>query len=82
MVEDELRETSENLMRKPSASVRKPSTRARPGLCDCRGGAVIDLITRAVVGLMGAVVGSMINAILGSMGAVVDLMMQAFVSWR
>jgi hypothetical protein len=68
MVEDELCKTSKNL-------VRKPSARAMLGLCDCRGGAVIGLMMRAVLGSMGAIVGSMMKAVLGSIGVVIGSMM-------
>ena len=67
--------------RAPSQNVHKPralqtSARARPGLCDCRGRAIIDLMMRAVSGLMGAVVGSMMRAVVGLMGAVVGLIVK------
>ena len=63
MVEDEHCTPSKN-------PVRKPFARAMLKLCDCYGGAVIGLLMRAVLGLMGAVLGSMMTAVLGSMGVV------------
>ena len=68
MVEEERHTPSENL-------VRKPSTRAMLGLCDCCGGAVIGFMMRAVLGSMGSVAGLMMTAVLGSMGVVGGSMM-------